>query len=88
MDHDAVVGPLGDPPGTQTRSGLLLRLMQENGDLRCENERLRKACKELETEPVPPSTLHSLNVLIGAAATPEIKSEAEAAIVRLLRGMK
>jgi len=78
------IGPLGDPPGAQDKESLIIRLMQENGDLRSELRRLRM---ELETRKPPiiiPSTIHSINTLVNTGATKDIQNEAAAAVVRML----
>jgi hypothetical protein len=85
MDLGSPMGPLGDPPGNQTKEELIIRLMQENAELRLEADRLRKAADAQKPAPIPPSSMHSLNSLASCGATPEIRIEAVSAIVRLLR---
>jgi len=75
---DVVIGALGDPP-LQAKEGLMLRIMQENGDFRLQNEELKKRL------PCDLGLLfESINRIAIAPGTPAIQAAAEAALVRML----
>jgi len=85
-EPDKVVGPLGDPPSHQTKDELIIRLMQENGDLRLQVYTLATEKRSIHYI-VSISEMHSLNTLVAHGSTRAIQEEAEAAIVRTLRAL-